>query len=480
MNNRKLYIYTIGCQMNVYDSEQIECTLKPMGYHRTQRLERADLIIVNTCSIRAKAEQKAFSFIGRLVDLKQRNPRLVIAMGGCVAQQEKEKIFKRMPHVDLVFGTHAISRLPRIISKIQENRYRQIDTDQSQVILDNEFATGTIPKNRISAFVTIMRGCDNYCTYCVVPYVRGREVSRTPRKIIEEIEKLVSHGIKEVTLLGQNVNSYGRKERTISFSQLLALINEIEGLERIRFTTSHPKDLSTDLMNAFKALDKLCRHIHLPVQSGSDRILNRMNRNYSQKHYIEKVNQLKDICPDIAVTSDIIVGFPGESNSDFQQTLDLIAQVRYHGLFAFKYSDRPLASSSKFSGKIPEEIKNQRLQKVLNLQKYITKEKHNALVGTTQQVLVEGYSKRSDGCVENRLNNNRKDNPLMLQWTGRTSANLIVNFVTSENYCNDRMAITGRVVNVLIEKAMAHSISGRMLNCDRIEDGLKGDNWYAA
>ena len=466
--------------MNVYDSEQIECILKPLGYRRTQRLERADLIIVNTCSIRAKAEQKAFSFIGRLVDLKQSNPHLMIAMGGCVAQQEKEKIFKRMPHVDLVFGTHAIFRLPQLILRFQKDRCRQIDTDQSQVILDNEFIPTTIPKKEISAFVTIMRGCDNYCTYCIVPYVRGREASRTPHKIIAEIENLISHGIKEITLLGQNVNSYGRKERMISFSRLLALINEIKGLERIRFTTSHPKDLGTDLMAAFTSLDKLCHHIHLPVQSGSDRILNRMNRNYTLKHYIEKVNQLRDLCPDIAITSDIIVGFPGESDSDFQQTMDLIAQVRYHSLFAFKYSDRPYAPATKFSVKIPEEIKNKRLQAVLNLQKCITKEKHNALIGTTQQVLVEGYSKRSDDCVENQLNDNRKDNLSMFQWTGRTSANLIVNFVASENYCNDRMTITGRVVNVLIKKAMAHSISGRMLNSDQIEDGLKGDNWYAA
>jgi tRNA-2-methylthio-N6-dimethylallyladenosine synthase len=480
MNNQNLYIYTIGCQMNLYDSEQIECLLNPLGYRRTHRLERADLIVVNTCSIRAKAEQKAFSFIGRLVDLKRQNPHLVVAMGGCVAQQEKEKIFKRMPHVDLVFGTHALSRLPQIISNFQKDRCRQIDTDQSLTVLDDEHVTGTITKKTISAFVTIMRGCDNYCTYCVVPYVRGREASRTPRKIVEEIEMLVSRGVREVTLLGQNVNSYGRKERMISFSRLLALINDIKGLKRIRFTTSHPKDLGPDLMAAFTSLDKLCRHIHLPVQSGSDRILSRMNRNYTQNQYIEKVNQLREICPDIAITSDIIVGFPEESDSDFQQTLDLIAKVRYQALFAFKYSDRPYVPAAKLSLKTSKEIKNQRLQTVLKLQARITKEKHNALIGTTQKVLVEGYSKRSDDCVENHLNDNGKENLSMLQWTGRTPKNLIVNFIASGNYRKEKMTITGRVVDVLIEKAMAHSISGRMLNGGPMEDGLKGDNWYAA
>jgi tRNA-2-methylthio-N6-dimethylallyladenosine synthase len=480
MDNRNLYIYTIGCQMNVYDAEQIEHTLEPLGYRRTQTLNTADLIVVNTCSIRAKAEQKAFSFLGRLVDLKQKNHNLVIAVGGCMAQQEKEKIFKRMPHVDLVFGTQAISRLPQMILKTQKDRCRLVDVHQTEAILADEFVVGSGSKKEVSAFVTIMRGCDNFCTYCVVPYVRGREASRAPQKIVEEIKYLVSCGIKEVTLLGQNVNSYGQKELMITFPQLLELINAIDGLERIRFTTSHPKDLSTDLMHAFVNLDKLCRHIHLPVQSGSNRILDRMNRNYTRAHYLEKVNQLKEICPDIAITSDIIVGFPGESHSDFRQTLTLIEQVGYHGLFAFKYSDRPNAPAAKFSDKLSQEIKSKRLQAVLDLQKQITKEKNNALIGSQQQVLVEGCSKKFNGGKNNQLHQNEDNHHLYVQWTGRTSTNIIVNFIAPTTLCNDSSTLAGRVVNVFIEKAMAHSISGRMKQSDPAGDGLKGDNWYAA
>lgn len=482
MNHRNLYIYTIGCQMNVYDSNQIESILKPEGYGRTETLEVADLIIINTCSIRAKAEQKAFSFLGRLSDLKRSNPDLVVAMGGCVAQQEGQKVLKRMPHVDLVFGTHVISRLPQMISKIRKDRCRLVDVRQSEKMMTHEFVQTKIPAGQISSFVTIMRGCDNYCTYCVVPYVRGREASRPPDEIIEEIEGLVAQGVKEVTLLGQNVNSYGQKESLISFPQLLALINAVNGLERIRFTTSHPKDLSLDLMAAFSTMDKLCRHIHLPVQSGSDAILKRMNRSYTRGHYLEKIAQLKQSCPDIALTSDIIVGFPGESDSDFEQTLELIRRVRYHGLFAFKYSDRPSAPATRFSGKIPEKIKDQRLQAVLALQKNITKEKHDALVGTTQRVLVEGHSKRFNAGEAHQVPGQNESNIPANQWTGRTSANLIVNFSASDKFAGMDFDLIGRVVNVAIEKAMAHSISGRQIDIDSdpSQDGLKGDNWYAA
>lgn len=466
--------------MNVYDSDQIERVLKPLGYQRTQILESADLIIVNTCSIRAKAEQKAFSFLGRLPDLKRSNPNLLIAMGGCLAQQEREKVLKRMPHVDLIFGTHAICRLPQMLLQIQKNRCKIVDVNYSEDILPDEFVAAAIPSGQISAFVTIMRGCDNYCTYCVVPHVRGREVSRSPQDIIEEIENLVAQGIKEIILLGQNVNSYGRKELMITFPQLLALINAVNGLERIRFTTSHPKDLSTDLMAAFETLNKLCHHIHLPVQSGSDDILKRMNRNYTRDFYLNKVNQLKKYCPGIAITSDIIVGFPGETDNDFQDTLDLIEAVRYHSLFAFKYSDRPSAPATRFSAKVPESLKDERLQTVLNLQKKITKEKHNALVGTIQHVLVEGPSKRSDDAQEIHLNRRADGNIALSQWTGRTSTNLIVNFHAPKKSLPIAMNLSGLMVDVIIEKAMAHSISGRILDGDPLKDGLKGDNLYAA
>ncbi len=476
MNNQTLYIYTIGCQMNVYDSDQIENILRPSGYRRTQQLEGADLIIVNTCSIRAKAEQKAFSFLGRLSEMKRDNPHLIIAMGGCVAQQEGKKALKRMPHIDLIFGTHAISRLPQMIEKVKKDRCRLVDVGPSENRATTDFAYAEVPSGQISSFVTIMRGCDNYCTYCVVPYVRGRETSRSPRDIVAEITHLVSQGIKEITLLGQNVNSYGQKEGMISFPQLLSLINDIDGLERIRFTTSHPKDLSPDLMAAFGRLDKLCRHIHLPVQSGSDSILKRMNRKYTRLNYLEKVDQLRQCSPEIAITSDIIVGFPGESDIDFQQTLDMIREVGYHSLFAFKYSDRPNAPSVRFSEKVPEEIKDDRLQAVLSLQEQITREKHRNLIGTIQSVLVEGPSKRSDGREESE----ERYSYATFQWSGRTSTNLIVNFLIPPDLAAKEINLTGCMVDVKIERALAHSVSGRIHVSDPAKDGLKGDNWYAA
>ncbi len=476
MNDQTLYIYTIGCQMNVYDSDQIENILKPSGYRRTQQLESADLIIVNTCSIRAKAEQKAFSFLGRLSEMKRRTPRLIIAMGGCVAQQEGEKALKRMPHIDLIFGTHAITRLPQMIAKVKKDRCRLVDVGLSEAKSATDVAYMEVPDGQISSFVTIMRGCDNYCTYCVVPYVRGRENSRPPKDILTEIKHLVSKGIKEVTLLGQNVNSYGQKEGMISFSQLLALINDIDGLKRIRFTTSHPKDLSPDLMAAFGKLDKLCSHIHLPIQSGSDSILKRMNRKYTRLSYLDKVAQVRRFCPEIAITSDIIVGFPGESDADFQQTLDMIREVGYHSLFAFKYSDRPNVPSVRFSGKVSEEIKNDRLQAVLNLQEQITKEKYRNLIGSVQSVLVEGQSKRSEGREESQERHSHST----VQWSGRTSTNLIVNFFIPPDPAAKQMGLTGCMVDVKIESAMAHSVSGRIHVNDPAKDGLKGDNWYAA
>ena len=278
MVSKSFYINTIGCQMNVYDSEQIGIRLLALGYQQTGSLEQADLIIVNTCTIRAKAEQKAFSFLGRLAGLKRKKPGLIIGIGGCVAQQEGKKILKRVPHIDLVFGTQAIDRLPNLIQKIKDKRCRIVDVAMVDMPNIADSLLSSQSDTPVSRFVTIMRGCDNYCTYCVVPYVRGRETSRHPDRIVAEIKKLVKSGVKEVTLLGQNVNSYGRKEGLCSFPDLLAKVNSIEGLMRIRFTTSHPKDFNDDLIYAFKTNEKLCNHIHLPVQSGSNRVLKRMNR----------------------------------------------------------------------------------------------------------------------------------------------------------------------------------------------------------
>jgi tRNA-2-methylthio-N6-dimethylallyladenosine synthase len=307
---------------------------------------------------------------------------------------------------------------------------------------------------QVSQFVTIMRGCDNFCTYCVVPHVRGRENSRTPEHIVDEIRKRVAAGAKEVTLLGQNVNSYGQKEGLCTFPELLARINDVQGLLRIRFTTSHPKDLSDDLIFAFRDLDKLCRHIHLPVQSGSDRILKKMNRRYTRQLYQGKVAKLRQVCPDIAISSDIIVGFPGETESDFEETLGLIESTTYDSLFAFMYSDRPNAPALRFSDKIAEQVKKERLQKVLSLQAQATITKNRFLVGKTEVVLVEGLSKKpqDDDATEGHQ---------ALQWSGRTSTNKIVNFGPCEEDLIPADALIGELIDVKIEKAHAHSLQGK-------------------
>jgi len=487
MNTKYLYINTIGCQMNVYDSDQIAKSLLSLNYKVTENLKKADLIIVNTCAIREKAEQKVFSFLGRLAGLKRKKPGLIIGVGGCVAQQEGKKILERVPYLDVVFGTHAIPRLPEIVERVESKKSRIVDIGMTDKIVEiKPFAVSpdSGPNNgsengKVSAFVTIMQGCDNFCTYCVVPYVRGRETSRSPEKIVKEIESLVNSGIREVTLLGQNVNSYGKKEGLCSFSELLALINKIDGILRIRFTTSHPKDLSDDLIFAFRENEKICRHIHLPVQSGSDSVLKRMNRKYTRALYLEKIDKLRNICPNISITSDFIVGFPGETKTDFTETLDLIKTVEYEGLFAFKYSDRPNAKATLFAQKIPDQEKKERLRKLLDLQEIISRKKNQALVGSTQEILVEGFSKKMSSVLsmsgETEINESL---PNDIQWTGRTSTNKIVNFNLESSSVSCGESFTGSIVNVEIEKAFSHSLWGKYLKLESAP--LKGEESYAA
>jgi len=475
VKKKYIYINTIGCQMNVYDSERMLQQLEPFGYKAAPSLEAADVVIVNTCTIREKAEQKAFSFLGRLAKLKKKKPGLIIGAGGCVAQQEGRNILKRAPYLDLVFGTHAVDRLPKHIKNIIEKRCCIVDVDMTDGISDVPFEDLDVPKQPaedVSRFVTIMRGCDNYCTYCVVPYVRGREVSRDPEHILKEARTLVESGVKEIFLLGQNVNSYGKKEGMCSFPELLKRVNGIEGLMRIRFTTSHPKDLTRELMRSFADLDKLCHHMHLPVQSGSNTILKKMNRKYSKEKYVEKIDQLREICPEIALTSDIIVGFPGETDDDYRKTLDLIEYIEYDGIFAFQYSDRPNASASGLPGKVSEKTKRERLNTLLESQKKITRRKNKGLIGTDQEVLVEGFSKK-----ERNNDGNTKDP--VVELTGRTSANKIVNFVCEEAN-TDYQKMVGRLAGVRIEKAFAHSLWGRMITSGSTLITSKGEKSYAA
>lgn len=355
--------------------------------------------------------------------------------------------------MDLVFGTQAIFRLPEMVRRVEQSRCRIVDVKTSDILEFDEPVTGPVDEGQVTAFITIMRGCDNFCTYCVVPHVRGREASRRPERIIEEVQRLVDQGIREVTLLGQNVNSYGGKEGLCSFAELLEQVNRIEGLGRIRFTTSHPKDLSDVLISCFGRLGKLCHHIHLPVQSGDNDILKRMNRKYTREAYLDKIQRLRAACPDIAITSDFIVGFPGETEQHFKRTLELIETVQYDGLFAFMYSDRPNAPAVAFSDKVPDSVKKKRLQTLLKLQEALTHNKHQALIGKTLQVLVEGPSRYINADLE-------KYTSLPSRYSGRTSSNHIVHFNVPESFLERKELLTGAFVDIMIEGTYAHSLWG--------------------
>ncbi len=470
MAERQCYIHTIGCQMNVYDSEQILQRLQTIGYRQCDSPDKADLIVLNTCAIREKAEQKVYSFLGRQAKRKQRRPELLVAVGGCVAQQEGRRFLKRVPHLDLVFGTHAVGRLAGHVERIRKSGERIVDVDMDGAAAMFDGLEPLEAPAGPSRFVTIMQGCDNFCTYCVVPHVRGREVSRPPSEILSEIRALVRSGVREVTLLGQNVNSYGAKEGHGSFAELLKKVSGIDGLARIRFTTSHPKDLSDALIDCFASLDKLCGHIHLPVQSGSDRVLKRMNRRYRRADYLGKVGQLRSVCPDIGITSDFIVGFPGESDQDFADTVDLMRSVEFDGVFAFCYSDRPSAPASGFGGKISEKKKKRRLAELLDMQEKITLDKNRSLVGSVQQVMVEGPSKKDYFQNAHRA----------ALWTGRTPQNRIVHFPLDTPTHGERIAAPGTILDVRIEEAFAHSLQGKPDRERLNPNGRKGVDSHAA
>jgi len=431
MMQKKLYIKTWGCQMNFHDSERVLGILGEQGYKLVRDPKEADLVVFNTCTIREKAEQKFLSEVGKLKALKQRRPEVKIAVLGCVAQQQGRALQERMPHIDYVVGPQNLSKLKDIV-------------DKPKVVLteDNpKIAFEDLPAARadgVSAWVNIMYGCNNFCTYCVVPYTRGRERSRPPEAIISEIKQLVQQGYREVTLLGQNVNSYSGG---ISFPKLLEQINSIDGLYRIRFVTSHPKDLSDELIDAMATLDKVCEHIHLPLQSGSDRILRLMNRKYSFKEYMEKIEKLRKRIPGIAITTDIIAGFPTETEHDHKATIEALQKVQFDGIFAFKFSPRPMTKAAVMEGQLPEDVKSRRLSEILELQDKITEKINKSLEGRVLEVLVEGASE----------NNYEK-------LTGRTRTNKIVNFTVIKQLEDLR----GKLVNVLITKGLRHSLEGRV------------------
>ncbi len=440
------YIYTIGCQMNVYDSEKLASILNSYGFEKTDDMDKADIVVCNTCSIRHKAEEKGFSFLGRFAKIKKKKPHLITVMAGCVAQQEGEKAFARVPHLDIVLGTQAFSRFGQLIDAVKSGKQKVVDIEDSSMIYESLPDTSCFGENKISKFVTIMQGCDNFCTYCVVPYVRGRERSRLPESIVEEITLLASAGVKEITLLGQNVNSYGQKEDHISFPQLLAKVNDINGIHRIRFATSHPKDLSKDLIYAIRDLDKVCNHLHLPIQSGSNKILKKMNRGYTREKFMDQIFNLKKECPDIALSTDIIVGFPFETQEDFNDTMNLLHEIHFDSIFAFAYSDRSSAPAARFSNQVVEEEKRERLNNLLELQEDYTEKKNKEQIGKILDVLVEGKSgKKRDGFDHAAKN--------MEQMVGRTEANKIVHFPSKD-------VIIGDIIKIKIENAYPHSLWG--------------------
>lgn len=444
---RYLYILTIGCQMNSADADLFHRLLAPMGFDLTDAPEKADLVLVNTCTIRAKAEDKAFSFLGRMQKIKARRPGFRIGVAGCVAQQEGTRIFSRLPHVDFVLGTHAIWRLPEMVEEVFSGKTGLADVDFSTDLPEDPVNPGETGA-RISDYVTIMRGCDNFCTYCVVPHVRGREMSRNPDSVVEEVRRRVQAGAREITLLGQNVNSYGKKEGLPDFPELLRRVSEVPGLLRLRFATSHPKDLSDELIEAHATIPNLCSYLHLPVQSGSTEILSRMNRRYTREHYLERIHRLREACPSISLGTDIIVGFPGETGKDFEDTLSLLADVRYDTVFAFAYSDRPNAEARNFPDKISGKEKRVRLAKLLHLQNRIARERNEACVGSMEEILVEGRSARSfEGLDVSTL-------APAYRVTGRTSGNRVVHALVPETMPDP----AGSCIRVRVDRALGHSL----------------------
>ncbi|NOY44240.1 MAG: tRNA (N6-isopentenyl adenosine(37)-C2)-methylthiotransferase MiaB [Deltaproteobacteria bacterium] len=439
MDSLRFYVQTFGCQMNDHDSGVLARLLEEAGHLEVAQPDEADLIVVNTCAIREKAEQKLFSQLGRYRLLKDRRPDLTIAVGGCVAQDAGRRLFRRAPYVDLVFGTHVLHDVPDLVARVRRTGRRIVATPEEQ---DPERLEAFYAHHRaraVTAYVTVMQGCDNYCAYCIVPYVRGRELSRPVDEVVAEVERLVAQGVAEVTLLGQNVNSYGLKPRgEADFPALVRRLARIPGLLRIRFTTSHPKDLSDDLIRCFGDVPALMPHIHLPLQSGSDRVLEAMRRRYTVARYLSLVERLRETRPGIAITSDMIVGFPGETEEDFLATLEVMERVRFDGLFSFKFSPRPGTLAARLPEPVPERVKEERLARLQALQQAHTLERNQALVGTVRPVLVEGPSKAGGGQV-----------------SGRTPENKIVNFPGDPTW-------VGREVDVRITAAAVNSLRGEV------------------
>ncbi len=429
----RYYIENFGCQMNDHDMEKAGSLLQSAGFVAAESIDQAAVVIVNTCCVREKAEQKFYSFMGRLRRLKNKR-RLVVGVTGCIAQLEKEALAERLPFVDFSLGPAGIHLVGEAVKEsLQKRRFFDFsDNGPTPSLYVRPGRRG----RKVKAYVTIMKGCNNFCSYCVVPYVRGREASRPSADVLEEIGELASSGVKEVILLGQNVNSYNKRSDDLSFAELLKRVNDIAGIERIRFITSHPKDLSDELIDCFGGLEKLCEHIHLPFQSGSSKVLRLMNRGYTAQEYLDRVGALKSRCANIAVTADCIVGFPGEDEEDFRATMELVERIRFDGVFSFCFSPRPFARAADLPDKTPEQTARRRLGELQAVQKKITREIFESLEGKRTEVLVEGPSKNSAE-----------------ELSGRTRTNRIVNF-------RGPASMIGKLVDLEIAKGYANSLRG--------------------
>jgi tRNA-2-methylthio-N6-dimethylallyladenosine synthase len=433
---KSAYIKTFGCQMNEYDSQRMRALLAQQGFQETVCLHEAHLLLVNTCTVREKPEQKALSMLGRFQQVKKEDPSVILAVTGCVAQQKGTALLRRFPDLDIVLGPDYVDRLPEIVEMAERG---------DGPICKTGFENGStmrrcIPASTpLRAFVTIMQGCNNFCSYCIVPYVRGRERSRPSEDIVAEVEALVARGTREVILLGQNVNSYGYDGGVeLTFPRLLTKIGRISGLQRVRFTTSHPKDLSDELIEAVATTEAACEHIHLPFQAGSNEVLRRMKRGYTKEEYLHKTEKLKASIPGVSITSDVIVGFSGETEQDFEQTLNLMKEVQFDALFSFKYSPRQGTRAATLVDDVPLAVKQRRLSDLQQLQRRTTLEKNRALEGSVKEILVEGPSRNCPRDV-----------------TGRTRCNRIV-------HVSGGPEVTGRLVHVTVTKGMGNSLRGEM------------------
>ncbi|WP_147822737.1 tRNA (N6-isopentenyl adenosine(37)-C2)-methylthiotransferase MiaB [Salidesulfovibrio onnuriiensis] len=442
----KFHILTFGCQMNVHDSQWLTSALESRGWEQAPE-DEAQVYILNTCSVREKPEQKVYTELGRIAVHLKRDPDIIAAVGGCVGQQVGTGFFNRFPFVKLVFGTDGIANAPDALERLVEGAQERIALlDFVDIYPEREVPCRDVRVEQKSrqAFVNIMQGCDNFCTYCVVPFTRGRQKSRHPEQVLEECRTLVKGGVREITLLGQNVNSFGLDKGGVgvTFAQLLYRVAEIPGLDRLRFTTSHPKDIAPEVIRAFGELDNLCPSLHLPMQAGSDDVLRRMGRKYDSKRYVEIVDGLRAARPNLALTTDLIVAFPGETEEDFEQTMEMVEKVGFESSFSFKYSDRPGVAALKMKPKIAPDVAAERLMRLQNLQNDITRKCLKKLVGTEDDVLVEGKSRKQDEGG--------------FWWRGRDAAGRVVNF----RFEGDR-DLEGLMVPVRIVEAKKHSLVGK-------------------